>query len=245
MPASHQVPKVPKSPKSQSPKSHKSQWPGNAMIGPGSDKCRKCRLGAATLVLAIGPITLKWTFSGLRWWQAWGVVKTMVVMMIMITMKRRMRLTIMLLACWEMNWRKRWQPVHLRLSPTSPSFAQTRPWWSWWWSWWSWDDQDDEDHDKMSTMMIMRMRMTIWHDSKCISEFIPTSFLHLFALEVLTIFILLDTAHNWFVNLNCPVPLQINISSLHWNQIALNFFTVSNVHHRQCHPLLTEVWHAL
>ena len=205
MPASHQVPKVPKSPKSQSPKSHKSQWPGNAMIGPGSDKCRKCRLGAATLVLAIGPITLKWTFSGLRWRQAWGVVKTMVVTMVMITMKKRMRLTIMLLACWEMNWRKRWQPVHLRLSPTSPSFAQTRPWWSWWWSWWSWDDQDDdhddEDHDKMSTMMIMRMRMTIWHDSKCISEFIPTSFLHLFALEVLTIFILLDTAHNLFVDL--------------------------------------------
>ena len=36
------------------------------MIGPGSDKSRKCHLGAATLVLAIGPITLKWTFSGLR-----------------------------------------------------------------------------------------------------------------------------------------------------------------------------------
>ena len=31
------------------------------MIGP--DKSSKCRLGAATLALAIGPITLKWPFS--------------------------------------------------------------------------------------------------------------------------------------------------------------------------------------
>ena len=40
------------------------------MIGPVSDKSRKCYFGTAAL--AIGPITLKWTFSCMRWWQAWG-----------------------------------------------------------------------------------------------------------------------------------------------------------------------------